>query len=403
MNYLSVCCIAKDENANIKEWLAYHAAIGVEHFYIYDNMSAAPIADFIRGFADESQVTCTPITGDGMQMGVYKDCLDKYGAENHWIAFIDMDEFICPSNEDDLRPFLADYEQYGALALNWKIFSSSGHLSRPSGLVIENYTHHITDLPPNLIVKCIVRPHRVKHTGNPHFFCYKEDFFAVNADFVPAPAHSSRCLRSSGKAFVHHYQYKSQQDFENKQIRGRGDVPKGKDDFPYSGFYYQASAPWREDTSILRFAPKVRAMLQENRLHTSKPECDKEQLAEKIVEMLPERTKDFNAVEIYLCHSAMYYQDDPSLWLGRAYICHQRGELERALRFAEYGLQYETKGRLCEEYFYLCVELGKYEQAAATLEYVEFKIDRENEYNMDSVRKMKEFLTSHLRGAKKRV
>ena len=45
MRYLALCCIVKDENMFLKEWLAYHALLGVEHFYIYDNMSAVPVRE----------------------------------------------------------------------------------------------------------------------------------------------------------------------------------------------------------------------------------------------------------------------------------------------------------------------------------------------------------------------
>ena len=34
---LSACAIMKNEQKNVLEWVAYHHAIGVDHFYIYDN------------------------------------------------------------------------------------------------------------------------------------------------------------------------------------------------------------------------------------------------------------------------------------------------------------------------------------------------------------------------------
>ena len=39
----SICLICKDENPYINEWLEYHIGIGINHFYIYDNMSTVPI------------------------------------------------------------------------------------------------------------------------------------------------------------------------------------------------------------------------------------------------------------------------------------------------------------------------------------------------------------------------
>ena len=40
--------LIKNENRYLLEHLAYNAAAGVEHFFIYDNMSSTPVADFLR-------------------------------------------------------------------------------------------------------------------------------------------------------------------------------------------------------------------------------------------------------------------------------------------------------------------------------------------------------------------
>ena len=35
---VAVCAIFKNESVFLKEWLEYHLLIGVEHFYLYNNM-----------------------------------------------------------------------------------------------------------------------------------------------------------------------------------------------------------------------------------------------------------------------------------------------------------------------------------------------------------------------------
>lgn len=57
MKYCALCCIAKDEDLFLKEWIAYHALIGVEHFYIYDNVSSIPIADLLGDWNRSSGIT----------------------------------------------------------------------------------------------------------------------------------------------------------------------------------------------------------------------------------------------------------------------------------------------------------------------------------------------------------
>lgn len=54
-------------------------------------------------------------------------------ASARWLAFIDADEFFVPHDESwtTLPELLKKYETYGGLAVNWRLFGSSGHITRP--------------------------------------------------------------------------------------------------------------------------------------------------------------------------------------------------------------------------------------------------------------------------------
>ncbi len=45
MYYTCVCCIVKDEEAYLREWVAWHLALGFEHSILYDNNSKKPVRD----------------------------------------------------------------------------------------------------------------------------------------------------------------------------------------------------------------------------------------------------------------------------------------------------------------------------------------------------------------------
>lgn len=34
---IAICCIAKDENWYVNDWIGYHLALGFDHVYLYDN------------------------------------------------------------------------------------------------------------------------------------------------------------------------------------------------------------------------------------------------------------------------------------------------------------------------------------------------------------------------------
>ena len=45
---IAECLLIKNENRYLLEHLAYNAAAGVEHFFIYDNLSDTPVIEFLR-------------------------------------------------------------------------------------------------------------------------------------------------------------------------------------------------------------------------------------------------------------------------------------------------------------------------------------------------------------------
>lgn len=43
----SICAIVRNEARYILEWIAYHKAVGIDHFYIYDNQSTDETTDIL--------------------------------------------------------------------------------------------------------------------------------------------------------------------------------------------------------------------------------------------------------------------------------------------------------------------------------------------------------------------
>lgn len=251
-HYLGLCGIAKDETPNLREWVAYHHAAGFERIFIYDNGSAVPVRDTLADMCESGIVETLSIQGPNMQLVAYNHCLQNYGHEFVWLAFFDLDEFLLLENENDARIFCAGYEEYPGISLNWCKFSSSGHLKRPPGLVIENYLESLGD---DTSVKCIVRPEAVVMPLSPHHFVFKNGEFAVLPDKTEIDAGYAPPVTSL--AWINHYQYRSQQDFEEKVARGYA-MPHTLD---MSGFYKQAVLPVTVRTEILRHAPKVKEIV----------------------------------------------------------------------------------------------------------------------------------------------
>lgn len=262
MKYCALCCIAKDEDPFLKEWLAYHALIGFEHFILYDDVSATPIADLLKGWTSPEHVTIIRHAEHRDQPTAYAHCLETFGKRFKWIAFLDLDEFlrlgpVNPGRESahdpwctDVRAFLAEFEPYAALGLNWRMFSWSGHKKSPEGPVIGSYTRCQGD---DVHIKSIVQPAKIRDCAGAHSFNPLPGHHAVNADHFPIPPGFPFTVPATDRAAVNHYYYKSRQCFEKKIARGNPcNIQRRMSDFDH-----HVSLPDARDESLLPWADSV--------------------------------------------------------------------------------------------------------------------------------------------------
>jgi hypothetical protein len=221
--YVSLCLIAKDENSYLKEWLDYHILMGVQHFWIYDNDSAVPLAESIQYYIKKGWVTLNAIHGKGMQIHAYDHCLQTYGSLSKWIGFIDTDEFINPKTGVTIPEFLKPFEKYGGLAVNDLFFGSNGQQERPKCGQVAGYTMRTpADLARNRLIKSIVQPSRVLYPISPHSFLYSEGYYCVNEQENRVDSQFYIC--SVDKIQINHYYTRSAQELKKKIDRGRGDA-----------------------------------------------------------------------------------------------------------------------------------------------------------------------------------
>lgn len=161
---ISVCLLTKNENKYLKEWIEYHRGIGIDHFYIYDNNDDLSISDEIYEYCDKKNVTVTPWLTycNHMQIEAYNDCLQKFGQENEWIAFIDTDEFI---HCDNISNMLEKYQQYDYIRIPWVMYNANGHLKYEDVPVRDRFktTMECPSIYKNYAYKSIVRPSKIKH------------------------------------------------------------------------------------------------------------------------------------------------------------------------------------------------------------------------------------------------
>ena len=243
--YLSVVAIVKNEGPYLEEWLAFHRLVGVEHFWMYDNLSE----DETGAILDEAEdVTRIIWSGhSGQQFTAYKDALER--CESTWLAFIDADEYLYSPTLRPVSSVLRAFETHAAVGVGWLVFGSSGlRTRRPSTL--KAYTQRAElGAWENTHVKSIVQPARLRShaMSDPHHFdgeTVNEKGEVFEGPFNPNP--------SWDLLAINHYWVRSEEEKKAKMRRLRADTPQKRN---YSDVNDNAVV----DTTIQAYLPMLEA------------------------------------------------------------------------------------------------------------------------------------------------
>ena len=156
---------------------------------------------------------------DGRPHGIllaYDHCLETQRGQSRWIAFLDIDEFLFSPTGEMVSEALRDYERSPAVVVSRAEYGTSGHRTRPSGLVIENYLHRARFRPDSIApIKSVVDPSRTSRAASIHHFHL--DGVAVNERKHPVEGGSGRrTWLSFDRLRINHYRTKSEEELRQK-------------------------------------------------------------------------------------------------------------------------------------------------------------------------------------------
>ena len=225
---LAIVAIAKNEAPYIKEWIEYHKLVGVSKFYIYDNESEDNLRECLKNYIETGIVEYTFISGKSQQLPAYNNAIRRFKNECKYMAFVDLDEFICPVDRDKkvfhvIDEILANELHAGGVGVTWRVFGSSGHKTKPKGMVIENYLYRgKDDIWQNYHIKTIADPRMIKEVISPHFPIYKLGAWNINENGIRLPGWYplGQCY---SKIKLNHYFCKSREEALAKWNRGLAD------------------------------------------------------------------------------------------------------------------------------------------------------------------------------------
>ena len=175
---IGVCSLQRNRAPYIKEWVLFHFLLGVRFFYIGLHECDDNSDEILIELSRKINITIVKVpekTKTFFQIDFYQFIFDRYKNEVDWMAFIDGDEFLYPTQEHCLQDVLSKIQnnKRSALAVYWSCFGSSFHEKEPEGLVTENFKYCApVNFGPNRHIKSIVNTarDRLVRVENPHLF-----------------------------------------------------------------------------------------------------------------------------------------------------------------------------------------------------------------------------------------
>lgn len=233
MNNCVICAIAKNENAYLYEWAAYHLSLGFSHIYVYDNndVDGERVDDVFANTEIASKISVFDVRGKRfVQKKVYNEFYAK--ACFDWCAFIDIDEFITLKKHKSILEYLSSKSSWDSVHLNWKCYGDGGKIKYERDSVMSRFIkpwdkdvfYTYIDKPENSHIKSILQKGlSIDWTydgdgweSNPHT-PYGE--FSVCDSSGTATANSPFSHICYEEAYIRHYTTKTIEEYANKVSR----------------------------------------------------------------------------------------------------------------------------------------------------------------------------------------
>lgn len=243
----SLVACARWEETQIQEWVEYHKSVGFSHVYLYSNDDDPTalfraIAPYVYG--PDPFITFQHWPEVGEQIEIYLHFLETFKHETEWFSFLDIDEFFVLKGLDDIAAFMREYEAtVDCLYFNWVIYGHSGRLRREDTPTLTTYLRRASR--PDVHTKMLCRAssldaeqigrsrglgafwHFLDNYHLPGVRCRDVLHFSTQGYSADFPASAEPFITREGfaeavldRAYVAHFQFKSEEDFLRRWRRG---------------------------------------------------------------------------------------------------------------------------------------------------------------------------------------
>ena len=257
---LAIAVVFQDEAPFLKEWIEYHLMMGVDHFVLVNDRSRDDFGAVLKPYIDADVVRLfshpCPVPLQGPQWPEYQRrileaLLQKLTGVARWVALIDVDEFLVPTDARSILEFLADHEDAGGVYVRWQPFGTSYVPRLAAGELLTERLRLSWRFVPGyeMLGKSVVKPHRVRH-ANIHRSTLHSGFAYVDAN--PDMQSASPAIK------VHHYWSRDEHFLFNVKLPRTAAI-KGWQIDDARLEYFRTLFNDVPDDSMTRFVPALQA------------------------------------------------------------------------------------------------------------------------------------------------
>ena len=215
----ALLCIAKNEDHYIDEWLQYHLKLGFNDIFIFQNNwryngnikdNRIKIINWDNNRPDSQALSYNSFISSSISNGY------------DFAAFFDIDEFLTLRKHKCVNDFIAEYVDFDAVAINWRLFGDNG-LTGDENIgysCLKRFTKCEKTL--NKHVKLIINLNRVDKTKQTlHSYCVHYTLKSISQNstinvskqhFVHGPFNETDLDKCINIAYLNHYRNKTKKE-----------------------------------------------------------------------------------------------------------------------------------------------------------------------------------------------
>lgn len=173
MRTFAIVAVVEGAAPDLFEWLAFHRAVGVRHFVIYDNGLDGETAALLKAYAAIGVTTlpCPTRIDRTPLFAAYDHFLASWARLFRFAAFLGTDAFLVPAPGRSIEDWIARIPPHaGAVVVNRRVFDTAQPEGPASGLVLRRFPRALThaDRDENRVVTSIYRQGAVATINDAH-------------------------------------------------------------------------------------------------------------------------------------------------------------------------------------------------------------------------------------------